>query len=220
MINVWVTSGIKLWLWQDLSITLVAGTNPYTLGPAGNVVMTKPMRGIQGYWLDSSGTKTPLVMLSQQEYLLLTNVTQTGTLNSFYVDKQQATMNVYFYLVPDATAAAGTAHILIENQVTNFTNVTETMNFPVEWRIALRWGLADELCVGQPAAIMDRCQSRAMMYKMQLEDWNVEDADTRFACAAHQIHIDPIVACGIHLKPDVIGCNFCSIFNSEIASAR
>jgi hypothetical protein len=64
--------------------------------------------------------------------------------------------------------------------VTNFTAVDETMNFPNEWRIALRWGLADELATGQPQAIMDRCERRAAMFKAALEDWDVEDAPTRF----------------------------------------
>jgi len=64
--------------------------------------------------------------------------------------------------------------------VTNFISVTETMNFPIEWRIALRWGLADELATGQPQAIMDRCQGRALAYRTMLEDWDVEDASTRF----------------------------------------
>ena len=54
------------------------------------------------------------------------------------------------------------------------------MNFPIEWRIALRWGLADELATGQPQSIMDRCQQRAISYRTMLEDWDVEDAPTRF----------------------------------------
>ena len=33
--------------------------------------------------------------------------------------------------------------------------------FAQEWRIALRWGLADDIATGQPQAIMDRCAQRA-----------------------------------------------------------
>ena len=85
-----------------------------------------------------------------------------------------------FWLVPDATAAAGTAHLLIPQQITNFTGVTDTMNFPQEWFIGLRWMLADELAVGQPEAIMQRCEQRANMYRKMLEDWDVEDTATTF----------------------------------------
>ena len=51
--------------------------------------------------------------------------------------------------------------------------------FPVEWFQALRWGLADELCSGQPQLIMERCERKAMMYRDLLEDWDVEDTSTR-----------------------------------------
>ena len=179
MINIWQVSGLKLWLNVDTSITLVAGTGTYTLSPSGTVSMTKPLRVLDAYYLDSSSIRRPLVPLSWNEYIRLSQITQTGQINSYFVDKQATTLSVFFWLVPDATAATGTGHLLLQTQVTNFTNVTDTMNFPLEWRIALEWGLADEICTGQPAAIMERCQMRAAQYKAILDDWDVEDAPTR-----------------------------------------
>ena len=82
---------------------------------------------------------------------------------------------------PDATAATGTGHLIIQQQVTIFTNLTDTISFPEEWRMALRWGLADDICTGQPQATMDRCEKRAGTYRTMLEDWDVEDAATSFA---------------------------------------
>ncbi len=180
LINVWQTAGLKLWLDVDYSITLVAGTGTYTLGPAGTVVMVKPLRVIQAYWLDPQGVRTPLVPLAWEEYMRLSQVNQQGAINSYFIDKQQSVLSVFFWLIPDATAALGTGHVLLQQQVTNFTAVNETMNFPIEWRIALRWGAADELATGQPQSIMDRCQQRAQMYREQLEGWDVEDTPTRF----------------------------------------
>ena len=180
LINLWQTQGLKLWLNVDTSITLVAGTATYTLGPAGTVTMTRPLRVLECWYADANGIRRPLSPLSWNEYTRLSQVTQSGALNSYFVNKQQATLNVSFWLVPDAVAATGTAHLLLQTQVTNFISVTETMNFPVEWRIALRWGLADELATGQPQTIMDRCQGRAAAYREMLESWDVEDASTRF----------------------------------------
>ncbi len=179
MINLWQTQGLKLWLNVDTAITLVAGTGTYTLGPAGTVVMTKPLRVIEAYWLSSAGNRTPLTVLSWDDYMRLSQVNQQGAINSYFVDKQQAVLSVFFWLIPDATAATGTGHVLLQTQVTNFIAVNETMNFPIEWRLALHWGLADEVCTGQPQAIMDRCEKRATMYRAALEDWDVEDAPTR-----------------------------------------
>ena len=180
LINVEQTQGVKLWLNVDTTVPLVASQGTYTFSPTGNIVMPKPPRAIDAYYSDSSGNRRPLISLSWNEYLRLSQITQTGAINSYFVDKKQSELSVFFWLIPDATAATGTAHLLLQTQVTNFTNVTETMNFPIEWRMFLRWGLADELAGGQPQAIMDRCQQRAGMYREKLEGWDVEDAPTRF----------------------------------------
>lgn len=180
MVNLWQTQGLKLWTVQDLPVTLVAGTATYTLGPAGSVVMTKPLRAPQAYYLDSSSIRRPLTLLSREEWTRLSQVTQSGAINSFFVDKQQSVLSVSFWLVPDATAATGTAHLVTQTQQTNLVSLTDNTAFPLEWSIALRWGLADELATGQPKAIMDRCAQKAAMYRTMLEDWDVEDASVRF----------------------------------------
>jgi len=180
IINLFQTQGLKLWLLEDHPITLTAGTGTYTLGPAGTVVMTKPLRVIDAYYEDVNHIRRPLVPLSWNDYTRLSQIVQRGQINSYFVDKQQTQLSVFFWLVPDANAATGQAHLVLQRQATNFINLNETVNFPVEWRIALRWALADELATGQPQAIMDRCQQRAIAYRTMLEDWDVEDAPTRF----------------------------------------
>jgi len=185
MVNLWQTQGLKLWLQEDLSITPVAGKggagNPYIIGPGGDVNMTKPTRIQQGYYLDSTGqNRRPIYPLSWQEWMVLSTQQQIGAIAQYFVDKQQNSLNVYLWLVPDATAATGTVHFLTQQQVTNAISLTDTMNFPAEWGIALCWGLADEICTGQPQAIMDRCQTRAEHYRMLLENWDYEDAATYF----------------------------------------
>jgi len=181
LINLWQTQGLKLWLLEDLPVTLVAGQGTYTFGQTGTVIMDKPTRVIDAYYEDVNNIRRPLIPLSWNDYVRLSQVTQKGALNSYFVDKQQSLLSVFFWLVPDALAATGKAHLIIQKQVANYPALTSEMNFPQEWRIALRWGLADELATGQPQAIMDRCQQRSMQYRMMLEDWDVEDAPTKFA---------------------------------------
>ena len=180
MVNMWQTQGLKLFLNQDLTITLVAGTSLYSLGPAGTVSMTRPMRVVDGYYSDRNGIRRPLIPLAWAEYIRLSQVTQSGAVTSYFVDKQQLLLNVRLWLVPDTLAAQGTVHLITQVQVPNFTTIATVSSFPPEWAIALRWGLADELCSGQPQAIMGRCAARAKSYREALEDWDVEDAATRF----------------------------------------
>lgn len=181
VINLWQTQGLKLWLNADTPVALTAGQGTYTLGPSGTVAMVKPPRVVDAWYEDLNHIRRPLIPLSWNEYTRLSQITQIGQINSYFVDKQQTQLSVFFWLVPDTTAATGLAHLLVQRQVINFATVTETMNFPIEWRIALRWGLADELATGQPQAIMDRCQQRSNQYRTMLEDWDVEDTSTRFA---------------------------------------
>ena len=181
MINLWQTQGLKLWLQSDLNVgPLIAGTSLYTIGVGGTVNMTKPLRVVQGYYLDSSSNQRPVYSISREEYNRLSNVTTQGAINSYFVQKNQLNLSVYLWMNPDTQAATGQMHAIIQQQVTNFTSLSDDMNFPVEWFSALYWGLANEICSGQPQAIMDRCARFAASYRAALDDWDVEDAATQF----------------------------------------
>lgn len=183
MINLWQTQGLKLFLLQDVSIPLVANKNKYRLQPTtGDVNMSKPLQVLQGYVLDTNNIRRPVIGISWDDWMRLSQVTgNAGRINSYFVDKQAAYYDIYVWNTPDATEAANTLHLLMRTQVTNPINLEEDMAFPQEWRLALRWGLADEIATGQPQAIMDRCAGRAKSYREALEDFDVEDVPTRFA---------------------------------------
>lgn len=181
LINTYQTQGLKLWLNSILEVPLVAGTAAYTLGPAGAIISTKPLRAPEGWYVSTAGNRRPLNPLALRDYYALGNLTTTGTINAYLVDKQQANLVVRFWPVPDATTAAGGAvELLLQQQATAPSSLDETIAFPVEWYLALRWGLADELATGQPAVIMDRCERKAREYRRLLEDWDVEDASVTF----------------------------------------
>lgn len=174
IVNFEQTQGLKLFLLTDHSVTLVAGTQTYTI----TVSSVKPLRVIQGYYLDSDSNRRPMYPLSWDEWLRLSNVTQQGQITQYFVNKQSTTLTVSFWLTPDTVAATGTAHLLTQRQVTDPISLTENMEFPVEWRMFLRWALADEVATGQPQAIVQRCQQNREMYRAALEAWDVEDAPT------------------------------------------
>lgn len=180
MINLWVTQGIKLFLTSDLPVPLVQGQNLYTLGPGGSVNMVRPLQVVEAYYMDQNGIQRPLIPLAWDDWIRLSQVNQQGCVNSYFVDKQNALFNVWFWETPDANAALGTAHLIIRNQVTGPVFLTDAVGFPPEWYIALRWGLADELSTGQPARIVSRCETKAAMYRKALEDFDVEDTPTFF----------------------------------------
>ncbi len=183
IINLWQTQGLKLFFLQDITVPLVVGQIKYSLKPTGGAVsMVKPMRVIDAYMQDPAGNKRPLHGLARNEWTMLTQTTTgSGAINSYFVDKQATSLDVSVWLKPDASEILNAFHLILQIQAPNPANLEENTSFPQEWRIALRWGLADDIATGQPQAIMDRCEMRAKVYREMLEDWDVEDVGTTFA---------------------------------------
>lgn len=181
IINLWQTQGLKLFLWEEITIPLVAGQGLYELGPTGDVVMPKPLNVLQGFVLNPQGIRRPLVGLSWDEWMTLSQVTgNDGTISSYFVDKQTMNLKVHLWNTPNATEATNVAVLLCRTQAPLPVNLEESTQFPPEWRIALRWALADQLCTGQPEAIMYRCSKRATEFREKLENFDVEDVPTQF----------------------------------------
>lgn len=180
IINLWQTQGLKLFLQQEITIDLVAGQNTYTLNNAVGVEPNKNLRVLQGRIEGPNLDRRILNSISWQEWNTLSQASN-GTITGYFVDKQATSLVVKFWNTPDTQEATNTAVLLVQVQAANPYNLLSNVAFPQEWRIALRWGLADDICTGQPDAIMQRCHGMATLYRNMLEDWDVEDTATSFA---------------------------------------
>lgn len=179
LVNYIMTSagGVRLWLLQDTPIPLQANLGQYILSPSGTVSMTKPLQVYDQYYLYSTangGTRRPVFKISRQEWDMLSTPAQTGPITQIFVDPQQTSLNINTWLIPDTTEATGTLHLVLQTQVTNFVGITDGMNFPNEWALALHWGLASEICQGQPTEVISRCDNKAAYYLSELQDWDQE----------------------------------------------
>lgn len=180
IINLWQTQGLKLFLETETVVTLVAGQQSYSFMPSGDVDMTRPLEvKFATYW-DSNDVSRPLDAISRQEWTYLTNRTEQGSVNQYYVEKLYDRLNLYLWSVPDTTAATGTVHVVLRNQATNPAVVGDSTRFPPEWGMALRWAVADDLATGMPDSIVQRCSTRAESFRLALEAWDVEQAETYF----------------------------------------
>jgi len=177
LINVWQTEGLKLWLTRSVTVPLVAGQPDYELGPSLDVSMARPLRVDGAWYVTTAGNRRELTVAARKSYRTLPNLTQQGSINTYYTEKLPAKLVVWFWNAPTAAeAAAGSVELDVRSQVTGFDAVTASTSFPDEWALALQWGLADEISTGQPQVIMDRCQQRAQVYKEKLDSFEVEDA--------------------------------------------
>lgn len=180
LMSLWQTQGLRLWLQTDLAIPLIAGQGTYTIGPTGNVVMTRPTRIIEAYYVDADGTSRPVFLYSRNEWDTLSQKETPGVINSIFVDKQVPYLIVNCWQVPDDINAEGLLHVIIQQQQPLIVQLTDNLLFGPEWFLALVWGMAEQLATGSPQAVIAKCQGKATEYRLLLEDWDVEDANTFF----------------------------------------
>lgn len=180
IINFEQTQGLKLFLLEDIPVTLTAGKGLYTIMPGGDVNMVKPTAINDAYYRDQNGIQRPLISISWNEWVRLSQPQNQGQVNSWFADKQYDRINLHLWLVPDSVAATGTVHVIARTQQPMVVNITDTMQFPQEWFIFLHWALAAEISTGQPDSIIARCEQKAASYRKALEDYDTEDASIQF----------------------------------------
>lgn len=182
MIQLWMTQGVKLFLNSEINFPIQAGVNLYTLGPTGTVITPRVTQVLEANVVTPQGIRRPLVSLAWEEWMRLSQIEGIqSTISSYFNDKQVAYSRFFVWNTPDATEGLNTLQLHVRHAVEDIQNLNERSQFPAEWRIALRWGLADEICTGQPNAIMQRCAARASAYREALEGWDVEDSPTTWA---------------------------------------
>jgi hypothetical protein len=172
------TQGLKLWLNRILTTSTAPGQNELVLGPSGSLIPAKPTRVLEGWIVGPAGDRTSLgAPLALAEYRSLGNLTMAGRPTAFHAEKGLTDLRVRLWPVPTAVE---TLELLIQEQAVTPPDLNSPASFPIEWYTALRWILADDLSSGQPAIIMERCERKAREFRAMLEDWDVEDAPTRF----------------------------------------
>lgn len=177
LIQVWQVEGCKLNLIQDTVLPLTVNQNVYTFGPAGSVNMTKPVRVEDMYWQDSSGTnKRDVFAVDRHTWDRLPSAQNGGTVTQFLEERSNTLLRVHLWNKPGAGDVAGQLHVVLRTLSASVLNIADpiTTFFPIEWAMALRWGLAMDICTGQPDSIVNRCTQMAGHYKAVLEGFDVE----------------------------------------------
>ena len=191
------TEGFKLWKTSEVIVPLTAGKTTYTLGGSSSALMydslaptvaitDKPLRVIQGFYRNKSvspNIDTPVLLLSKQEYNVLGSKFSTGTANSIFYDVKALNGLLYVYLTPDTYSQSNLElHLVVQMPLNDLALSTDIPDFPNEWMNTLVWNLADQLAIeyGVPMNYRQEIMQRAMAYKDQLTDWDVEATSTYF----------------------------------------
>jgi len=192
------TDGLKLWKVSELIVPVTNGKTSYILGGSSSDTMydalaptvaitDKPLKVIQGFYRNILSTPyidTPVLLVSKQEYNVLGSKFSTGTANTIFYDARKLNGILYVYLTPDLNAQNNIQlHLIAQMPINDITLATEVPDFPNEWMNCLVWNLADQLSMeyGVPMNARQEIAQRAMAYKTQMVDWDVEAYSTFFA---------------------------------------
>lgn len=192
------TEGLKLWKVSELIVPLTANKTSYILGGASSDLMydslapsvaitDKPLKVVQGFYRNtqiSPNIDTPVMVISKQEYNTLGSKASTGVANTIFYDVKSLNGILYVYLTPDTYSSTNLEmHLVAQMPLNDISLSTDIPDFPNEWMNCLVWNLADQLALeyGVPMNTRQEITQRAMGYKAQLTDWDVEAASTFFA---------------------------------------
>jgi len=191
------TEGLKLWKISELLVPMVTSQTTYILGGSSSttmydslapttVITDKPLKIIQGFYRNTQATPDidiPVMLLSKQEYNMLGSKFSTGSTNSIFYDPRTLNGILYVYLTPDSNTSSNyVLHLVAQMPLDDVNTSTDIPDFPNEWMNCLIWNLADQLAIeyGVPMNYRQEIMNRAMMYKAQLTDWDVETTSTFF----------------------------------------
>lgn len=169
--------GLKLWLRKTATITLVASTNSYSLGPSGTVVMNRPEEVVAAYLRDSNNSDVPLKKDSRDEYLSIPNKQATGNPIQFYYDPQTTNGVLYVYLTPSASVASSYSLIIdYKKAIDDASATTYDLEIPQEWYLPLKWILTDEIMMDYdiPEENQNRIERKASRYRKEVMDTDME----------------------------------------------
>jgi len=178
MLTAWQAHGMQLWCRKTTTFSLTQGTVSYSIGQGGYDINTQiPLKVYQAWRTDTSGSTpidTPLSIISEKEYLLLTNKQQEGTpISIFYEPKHEHGVSgpgtfayglIYVYQPADLYNVTNcTIGICYQRPFVDFDATTDSLEFPQEWFDAVKYNLAVRLAhtYGTPQLEYDRIKRLA-----------------------------------------------------------
>ena len=172
MIKAWSIEGF-LWLRQFVNISLVAGQNSYTLGPASTVPMDRPTHIFAATRKASSGNEIPLVSLTRNDWMNIPNKTTSATPVQFYYDPATINGTLYVWPVPQT----GTTDVVVidcDRQLDIMSDSLNDFDFPPQWLECIAYNLAARIApeYGIPLSerqILDQ-QAGALLSKLTNDD--------------------------------------------------
>lgn len=178
LVKAFMADGMPLWAITQYSLSLVAGTNTYTISSPKLLKVTQAFNHNS-----STNIDIPMRVLTRQEYNILGNKTTTGNPIQLYHSPNRTDSTVKVFPTPDSTSATtNTITLVAQKPFEDFDASTDEPDFPQEWFVALKFALAIQLAPEYGMGYQDRVQllKEAALYKSEALSFGTEEGSFYF----------------------------------------
>lgn len=154
---------------------------------AFTAMMDRPLEIRNMTYNNSSGIERHVEMINEDEYRLITNKTQVGTVTQAYYDPQLGTGIIRIWMVP--TDSTGVLEVDYTRVINDFDASTDTPDLPVEWLQPIVFNLAMIIApnYGKGDDVTQTIGPMAQSFYQNLLSWDneknsfmiIEDTDAR-----------------------------------------
>lgn len=190
----WQADGMPLWkVTWCAPITMIASQAYLNIGLTGasntSCNQPAPLKILQAYLRNTTTNfDNPMLLVSQQEYTMMSNKASLGQSNQLFYQTPGATVvqmtgKIYLYPTPDTTSvAANTLNFLAQYPFANFDVANDVPDFPSYWNNAIKWGLADQLSFEYGVGLSERgmIQTKADKHKQIALSYGTEEGSLYF----------------------------------------
>lgn len=142
MFKSWTPKGLKLWTTKEGELYLARGQNSYTLGPGGDLNITRPLT-CENFRRFLDNTEVPIEKVGRSIFQAQANKSAKGPAVMAYYDPQLDSGVLYVWPTPDN----GRTRLLFDyrSYIEDMDTATDNVHFPSEWLDAIVYNLAARL---------------------------------------------------------------------------
>lgn len=147
MVDGWNTQ--RMFIVAVAEVTASVSGLPITIGPDGDIDVTRPTRMEKGSFVRLNGVDYPITWLSRVDYDSIPVKATAGTPAYYgYYEPAVPVGNIYLWPYPSTAASL---HLKLQTQLTEFADLATQYDLAQGYRKALEYSLAEELGAGRRA---------------------------------------------------------------------
>lgn len=140
----------------------------------------RPLRLIQAWVRSATDNDAPITSVSQEEYYAISNKTSDGHISQMFYDPQ---LTGVFYVWPETNDVTDTVEMIVQKPFDDMDSSTNTLDFPVEWTEAIKYGLAARVAAEfqVPQKRLEYLTIQAEIMKQNAMAFDVENTSVFFS---------------------------------------